>query len=184
MNISVNYFYVLNWLLTLEKIFSNTASPLRQNNSVLSSILRMRRAIPWACLILIYWHVMVRIIAASVACGSARCAIYTSRGEAAMPRISLPLLRVYSQLLMKNSILALSGKCCATLVSLILCTGLPLPQHPIWPPPTLLHFSDILRFFDLLPYALILKASRQIQFWRPFYPISVVLLSQFVSQKQ
>ncbi len=58
------------------------------------SILRMRRAIPWACLSLIY-QVMARIAAASKACGSDHCAIYTNRGEAAAPHLGLPLPLLY-----------------------------------------------------------------------------------------
>ncbi len=44
-----------------------------------------------ACLTLIYRQPMARIAAASKACGSVRCTIYTSQGEAALPQ-------VYSQL--------------------------------------------------------------------------------------
>ncbi len=58
----------------------------------------MRRAIPRACIILIYQHAMARIAAASEACSSARRTIYTSRGEAATPYLGLSLPRVYSQL--------------------------------------------------------------------------------------
>ncbi len=57
------------------------------------SILRIGRGIPRACLTLIYQHTMARIAAASKACGSARCAIYTSSGEAAAPCLGLPLLK-------------------------------------------------------------------------------------------
>ncbi len=62
------------------------------------SILCIRRGIPRACLTLIYRHAMARIAAASEACGSARCAIYSNRGEAAVSCLSLPLPEVYSQL--------------------------------------------------------------------------------------
>ncbi len=62
------------------------------------SILRMRRGIPRACLTLIYQQPTARIAAASEACGSVCCAIYTSREDAAPPRLSLPLPQVYSQL--------------------------------------------------------------------------------------
>ncbi len=41
---------------------------------------------------------MARIAAASKACGSAQCTIYFSRGEAAAPRLGLPLPQVYSRL--------------------------------------------------------------------------------------
>ncbi len=57
-----------------------------------------RRGIPRACLTLIYRHARARIVTASEACSSARCTIYTSRGEAAAPCLGLPLAQVYSQL--------------------------------------------------------------------------------------
>ncbi len=62
------------------------------------SILHMRRRIPRACLTLIYWQPMARIMASSEACASVRCAIYTSWGEAAMPHLGLPLPQVYPSL--------------------------------------------------------------------------------------
>ncbi len=40
---------------------------------------------------------MARITAASETCCSTRCAVYTSRGEAAVPRLGLPLPQVYSR---------------------------------------------------------------------------------------
>ncbi len=55
------------------------------------SILRIGRGTPWACLTSIYQHAMARIAAASEACGWARCAVYTSWGEAVMLRPGLPL---------------------------------------------------------------------------------------------
>ncbi len=65
--------------------------------------LRIGRGIPRACLTLIYRHVVARIVAASEACGSARCAVYTSWWEAAVPRLGLPPPQVYSRLKMLES---------------------------------------------------------------------------------
>ncbi len=62
------------------------------------SILRMRRGTPPACLTLIYRQPMTWIAAASEACGSVCCAVYTSRGEAAASCLGLPLPQVYFQL--------------------------------------------------------------------------------------
>ncbi len=61
-------------------------------------ILRVGRGIPRVCLTLIYRHVMALIAAASEACGSARCAVYASWGEAVMLRLGLSLPQVYSRL--------------------------------------------------------------------------------------
>ncbi len=54
--------------------------------AALPSILCIRREVPRACLTLIYQHAMARIAAASEACRSARCTVYTSWEEAAAPR--------------------------------------------------------------------------------------------------
>ncbi len=61
----------------------------------------MRIEIPCARLTLIYRQPMAWITAASEACGSVRCTVYTSREEAAAPHLSLPLPQVYSQLYVK-----------------------------------------------------------------------------------
>ncbi len=67
------------------------------------SILHIRRGIPRACLTLIYQHAMSQIAAASEACDSARCAVYTSRGEAAALHFGLPLPQVHSRLKEQDS---------------------------------------------------------------------------------
>ncbi len=60
-----------------EECFSVSIQFLR--DAVLS-ILCMRRGIPWAWHTLIYRQPMVRIVAASEACGSVHCAVYTNWG--------------------------------------------------------------------------------------------------------
>ncbi len=62
------------------------------------SILCTRRGIPRVCLTLNYWQPTAQIPAASEACGSVRCAVYTSQANAAALRLSLPLPQVYSWL--------------------------------------------------------------------------------------
>ncbi len=85
-------------LKKLEKIFSITSSPLRQNKTqFFRSILCLRWDIPRACLTLIYRHAMARITAASEACDLARYTVYSSQGEVAAPRLSLPLPQVNSR---------------------------------------------------------------------------------------
>ncbi len=61
------------------------------------SILSMIKGIPRACLTLMYQQLMARIMAAPESCGLVLCAIYTSQGEAAAPRLGLPLPQVFSQ---------------------------------------------------------------------------------------